>query len=202
MGEKAQSFDLTVTESAAGKLQAALAAEEKTDHAIRVTCKRYGKTRFEYALDFAAPDEKGAQDLEIELANGVKMWVDPESSRHLAQAEIDFVDGPDGTGFKFNNPLEEKAGWDDPTAQRLQQLLDEEINPGIAAHQGYVELLDYTDGTAFVRMGGGCQGCGMASVTLRQGIEQRVREIIPEVQAIVDTTDHAAGTNPYYSPGK
>ena len=72
----------------------------------------------------------------------------------------------------------------------------------MAGHGGVIELLDYKDGVVYLRMGGGCQGCGMANVTLKQGIERMLREEIPEILQVVDTTDHAGGTNPYYQPSK
>lgn len=84
----------------------------------------------------------------------------------------------------------------------IRTLLDEEVNPAVAAHGGYFELLDVKDDTVYVQLGGGCVGCGMVDVTLRQGVEQRMREVLPEMVALVDSTDHAQGTNPYYQPGK
>ena len=72
----------------------------------------------------------------------------------------------------------------------------------MAAHGGWVELIDVQKNEVFIRMGGGCQGCGMADVTLKQGVEKSIRQAIPEVGAIMDTTDHASGRNPYYSPSK
>jgi Fe/S biogenesis protein NfuA len=86
--------------------------------------------------------------------------------------------------------------------QRVQSILDQEINPAVAAHGGWVELIDVKRNEVFIRMGGGCVGCGMADVTLKQGVEKTIRQAIPEVGAILDTTDHAAGRNPYYSPAK
>jgi len=86
--------------------------------------------------------------------------------------------------------------------KRVQGVLDSQINPAVATHGGYVELLDVKENNVYIRMGGGCHGCGMASVTLRQGIERSIREMIPEVGEILDTTDHASGRNPYYSPSK
>jgi Fe-S cluster biogenesis protein NfuA len=74
-----------------------------------------------------------------------------------------------------------------------------DINPAVAAHGGVVELIDVQRNDVFLRMGGGCQGCGMASMTLRQGVESAIRRTVPEVGAIMDTTDHAAGRNPYYA---
>ncbi len=93
-------------------------------------------------------------------------------------------------------------GGDTSMATTLQVLLEEEINPAVAAHGGHVQLLDVKDKVAYVQLGGGCQGCGMVDVTLRQGIETRMKEVAPELQELVDVTDHRGGTNPYYQPGK
>lgn len=86
--------------------------------------------------------------------------------------------------------------------EKVQKLLDESVNPAVGMHGGYVELLDVKESTVYIRMSGGCQGCGMADVTLKQGIERLIFEEAPEVTEILDVTDHAAGANPYYTPGK
>jgi Fe/S biogenesis protein NfuA len=91
---------------------------------------------------------------------------------------------------------------DEALKERFQTFLDDEINPAVASHGGSVTLIDVKDNIAFVQMGGGCQGCGMVNVTLKQGIEARMNEVIPEIKEIVDTTDHRGGTNPYFQPGK
>jgi len=85
---------------------------------------------------------------------------------------------------------------------RVQDLLDREINPALGMHGGWVELIDVKRNSVYLRLGGGCQGCGAAVITLKQGIERAIREGIPEVGEILDTTDHAAGRNPYYQPGR
>ena len=85
---------------------------------------------------------------------------------------------------------------------KVQQVLDDMINPGVAAHGGFVELLDVQDDNVFIRMGGGCQGCGAADVTLKMGIERLIRDQVPQVREIFDTTDHASGQNPFYAPSK
>jgi len=82
----------------------------------------------------------------------------------------------------------------------VQNLLNEEINPMVASHGGFIEVSDVKENDLYLSMGGGCQGCGMASVTLRQGVEQLIRQKLPQIRNIFDTTDHAAGTDPYYSP--
>lgn len=87
-------------------------------------------------------------------------------------------------------------------AQRVIQVLDVQINPSIASHGGRADLVAVTDGTAYLRLSGGCAGCGMAAVTLSQGIEVAIKQSVPEIVSIVDVTDHASGTNPYYEPAK
>jgi len=86
--------------------------------------------------------------------------------------------------------------------KKVQMLLDREVNPALGMHGGWVELIDVRKNSVYLRLGGGCQGCGAADVTLKMGIEKSIRELIPEVGEILDTTDHAAGRNPYYQPSK
>jgi NFU1 iron-sulfur cluster scaffold homolog, mitochondrial len=84
----------------------------------------------------------------------------------------------------------------------IRDLLDREINPAVAQHGGFVELIDVRKNNVYLRLGGGCQGCGAADVTLKQGIEKAIRSLAPAIGEILDTTDHAAGRNPYYAPAK
>ena len=93
-------------------------------------------------------------------------------------------------------PAESDLRW------AIDDLLAREINPAVASHGGWVELIDVKKNNVYIRLGGGCQGCGAADVTLKQGIEKAIRELAPSVGEILDTTDHAAGRNPYYSPAK
>ncbi|MCU1376512.1 MAG: thioredoxin-like protein [Actinomycetia bacterium] len=94
------------------------------------------------------------------------------------------------------------ASLSGPVAERVQQVLVEHINPSIASHGGTATLVAVEDDTAYLRLGGGCVGCGMAAVTLTQGIEVAIKQAVPEIVNVVDVTDHAAGTNPYYEAAK
>jgi Fe/S biogenesis protein NfuA len=87
-----------------------------------------------------------------------------------------------------------------PVAQRVLQVLNEQVNPAIAAHGGRADLVAVEEPVAHLHLSGGCQGCGMAAVTLRQGIEAMIFEAVPEITEVVDVTDHDSGTNPYYKP--
>jgi Fe/S biogenesis protein NfuA len=95
-----------------------------------------------------------------------------------------------------------EADLSSPTAQKILEILEQDVNPQIAMHGGWADLVAFENGTAYVRMSGGCQGCGLAKVTLSQGIAVAIQDAIPEVLEIVDVTDHASGSNPYYEPSK
>jgi Fe/S biogenesis protein NfuA len=86
--------------------------------------------------------------------------------------------------------------------ERVQELIENMINPAVAAHGGYIELIDVKDSTVYLRMSGGCQGCGAADITLKAGIERLIFEELPEITEVLDVTDHASGSNPYYAPSK
>jgi Fe/S biogenesis protein NfuA len=94
------------------------------------------------------------------------------------------------------------GGLDTDLARRVMAVLDRDINPSIASHGGHAELAAVEGATAYLRLGGGCQGCGMATVTLSQGIEVAIIQAVPEIIHVVDVTDHASGTNPYFEPAK
>ena len=85
---------------------------------------------------------------------------------------------------------------------KVQDLIDTMINPAVAGHGGFVELVDIQESRVYLSMGGGCQGCGAADVTLKSGIERLIKEELPEIEEVLDTTDHASGSNPYYQPSK
>jgi len=91
---------------------------------------------------------------------------------------------------------------DDALYERVADLFEHQVNPMVARHGGRVELIDVQDAVVMLRLGGGCQGCGMADVTLRQGIEAMLHEHVPDVKGVVDITDHAAGSNPYFAAAK
>ncbi len=143
---------------------------------------------------------KGADKLPDDIAvasEGFEIYIDGDSQQNLEDAMIDF--NPTH-GFTARNVIKADNREEGSPAQKLQAVLDEHINPAVAAHGGRVTLLDVRNNTAYVEFGGGCQGCGMVNVTLKQGVEVVVKEFVPEIEAVVDVTDHAGGTNPFYRP--
>ncbi|MDH3731769.1 MAG: NifU family protein, partial [Acidimicrobiia bacterium] len=112
------------------------------------------------------------------------------------------IENPNSLSPPILNPDAPPPDLSGPVPERVQQVLDQQINPAIAGHGGVAELVAVEDSTAFLRLGGGCQGCGLASVTLSQGIETTLLEMVPEITRVVDVTDHAAGANPFYEAAK
>jgi Fe/S biogenesis protein NfuA len=167
-------------------------------YVVRLAITGRGGGGFQYDMGLILPDEAKPDDVVVD--NGVfKTHVDAASAKDLQGARIELVESLGQSNLKIENP---NPVWGDPLALAVQRVLDEEVNPGVASHGGWVQLLDVRDGKAFVQMGGGCQGCGMASVTLKQGVEAAIKRSVPEIVAVLDTTDHAAGGNPYYQPAK
>lgn len=175
--------------------------DEAGELAVRVGVRSPSPVAPEYEMALVEPRERTDED-RVYDARGFQVVVDPESDGLLEGTRVDWVESLHGSGFKFENPNLKPLGsepLEGPLAERVTQVLEEQVNPGIASHGGHVSLVDVRDSVVYLRMSGGCQGCGMASVTLSQGIERMIREAIPEIEGIEDVTNHAAGENPYYS---
>ena len=109
---------------------------------------------------------------------------------------------PEVTGVSDFREAEPKPGLETPAAKAIQALLDDMVNPSVAAHGGHISLVDVREDTAYIRLEGGCQGCGMADVTLKQGVATEIQRVAPDIASVLDVSDHAGGNNPYYQPGK
>jgi Fe/S biogenesis protein NfuA len=187
---------LTVTDAAADKIRAAKASEGRDDVALRVMAREDG-ARFRYELKLVATDSKEADDSVIHL-DDIDLYLDRESAPRLRGATLDYVEGISGSGLKFENPNQTTLARH-PLAGRVQEILDDRVNPGLAAHGGVVSLVDIQEARVVLRFGGGCQGCGMADLTLKEGVAAQLKQQIPEISEVVDATDHASGENPYYT---
>jgi len=166
--------------------------------ALRVEAQKLGPAGIDYGLSFVGLDEREPDD-EVADAGPFRVFVDAASARLVRGTVVRFAPSLHSAGFEFDNP---NAGWDDPLADAVQRVVDGTINPRVGSHGGLVTLLEVRDGTAYLAMHGGCQGCGKAQVTLREGVETAIRDAVPEILRVVDTTDHAAGTQPYFQPGE
>src|SRR3954471_8384556 len=178
---------------------------------VEVTGTAGGEWTYNISLkpvDGAGPDDslQDADDLgvvvpaaDVERLRGATVdWSDDLMSGGLMVVNPNKPD-PSSPAIGGGRPPADLSG---PVPQRVMQVLSEQINPAIASHGGSAELVAVEEDVAYVRLGGGCVGCGMASVTLGQGIEVAIVQAVPEVRQVVDVTDHASGTNPYYEAAK
>ena len=188
---------LTVTPEARAKIDGVRSFNEFPEAVLRVRVLAKEGPRFRYEIAIEDPQDRSDDDLALE-ADGLTVVVDPLSAADLTGASIDLDSAVMGGGLRIDNPNE---GWQDPVARAVQDVIDRQINPGVGSHGGMVTLVDVKDGTAFVRLGGGCQGCSAVDLTLRKGVETAIRNAVPQISAIVDVTDHEAGANPYYQHG-
>ena len=188
---------LTITPDARTKIDGVRTFNDFPDAALRVRVLGKDGPRFRYEIALEDPREAADTDLAVE-SDGLTIVLDRDSATDLAGATIELDAAVTGGGLRIANPNE---GWQDPVARAVQEVIDRQINPGVGSHGGQVTLVEVKDGTAFMRFGGGCQGCSAVDVTLRQGVETAIRNAVPSVTAIVDVTDHEAGQNPYYQHG-
>ena len=193
---------IVFTSGAQERIRAFIA--ENDDLLLRVNVPNPSPIAPEYEMSLIEEAEKQPDDETFRTA-GFAVVVDCESAKILRGTTIDWVETLEGGGFQFDNPNIKPLGSEPltgPLADRVQRVLDERINPGVATHGGTISLVDVRDNVVYLRLGGGCQGCGMASVTLTQGIRQVLQEAVPEIVDIQDVTDHASGKDPYFSSAK
>jgi Fe/S biogenesis protein NfuA len=188
--------NLVVTDAAASKILSAKQAEERAEAALRVTASEAG-AKFRYELKLVAVDTKSDEDAIVQL-EGIDLFIDPASADRLRGATLDYVDDISGSGLKFDNPNKTTLA-NHPLTERVQEILDDRINPGLAGHGGVVSLVDIQGSQVVLSFGGGCQGCGMVDVTLKDGVMAQLTQHIPEISEVLDVTDHASGENPYYA---
>ena len=187
---------ITFTDAAAAKVREYMEMTDGPCLGVRVVAHRQGRSRFGYELSLVTEGDALPTDARIDQ-NGFTAFVDPASAEMLGGTTVDFRSDFSGAGFTFDNP-NTRVAWDDPVAQKVQDVLEERVMPAIAGHGGWVDLLKVEGDAAIIEMGGGCQGCGMSNVTLKQGIEAAILEHVPEIKRVLDATDHEAGTNPFY----
>jgi Fe/S biogenesis protein NfuA len=188
---------ITFTDTAREKVREYMNLSETPTLGVRVVAHRFGKHQFRYELALMMEGETKDEDVVVDQ-DSITVYLDPQSAEWLEGASVDFVTDTSGTGFQFNNPQAE-VSWDDPLAQRVQKVIDERIAPSLAGHGGWVELLEVDGDAAVIQFGGGCQGCGMSQVTLKEGIETAILEEVPEIKRVLDNTDHESGATPYYA---
>jgi Fe/S biogenesis protein NfuA len=201
--EKLPAPKVNLTPAAHQQLAAVLNRQDQAA-ALRILVKNPGAGAPQYDMALEPANMLRPGDTLVEV-DGLRILVDAQSMPSVDGATVDFRDDPLQPGFIVEPPqfaIPNAFDGEDPLAAQVQELLEHEVNPGIASHGGHAQLVGVKDDVVYVAMGGGCQGCSMASVTLKQGIEQILKQAIPRIRAVVDATDHALGSNPFYTSDK
>lgn len=200
---------IDISESAQSYLAGLLAKQEESGIGIRVFVAQPGTPNAETCIAYCRPGEEQEGDIPVQF-EGFTAWFEERSQPYLLDAKVDYAEDKMGgqLTIKAPNSRVPSVGPDSPLEDRINYVLYNEINPGLAAHGGMVSLIEIlqseaeTDAeglTAVLEFGGGCQGCSAVDITLKQGVEKTLLEQIPELAAIKDSTDHTVTENAYYS---
>ena len=192
---------IEISESAQAYLRDLLDKQEDEDVGIRIFVAQPGTPQAETCIAYCRPGEEESDDTPVQY-DGFTAWFEGKSTAYLVDAAVDFQEDRMGgqLTIKAPNARTPNVGPDASVADRVNYVLYNEINPGLAAHGGVVSLIELVDDetTAILQFGGGCQGCAAVDITLKQGVEKSLLEQVPELKAIKDVTDHTMTENAYY----
>jgi Fe/S biogenesis protein NfuA len=202
---------ISISDQALEKLLAIRAGESDGDDLALVLAITGAKgTEFTYAMHMTPLDQLDTDDI-VEHHGNLPVAIPQASVSNLTGATLAMSKSLVNPGLSIDNPNSPSpeilgagtpADLSGPIPERVEQVIREQINPSIASHGGTAELVAVEESTAYVRLGGACQGCGLAGVTLSQGIEATILSMVPEILQVIDVTDHNAGDNPYYEQSK
>ena len=191
---------IEITQSAQEYFGRLIAQQEMDDVGLHLTVLNPGTPIASCDLQFHVPGQSGEKEIEFNY-DGFNLYVAEGSEKWLEAAKIDFEKTDAGGQLTIKAPgiKGDKPDDSDSLQAKVSWVLQSEINPGLASHGGQVTLEEITpENEVILRFGGGCHGCGMVNETLQHGIEKTLKEYFPEISAVVDATDHASGSNPYY----
>lgn len=195
---------IAVSPEAQNYFRKLLSEQGAPDWAVRIRAREPGGLSADCEMTFCESHEISSND-EVKEYPGWRLVIDSNSQTWLEGANIDFVVTQTGGEINIRAPRlrGEMSAEQASLVDRVQKVIAEEINPQLASHRGRVSLVEVTAKTDVVlAFGGGCQGCGMVNVTLKQGVERTLRARIPEIGVVRDATDHKHGKNPFYRSAK
>ena len=187
---------IDISRKAQDHIKKFLNASSEKIQGVSIIIETKTERKANYSIQFIELSDTLAENISIDFEN-IPVLVSKEVIPYLEGTEVDLNDKGELEAFNPSMSITEISG---SVEEQIQHVLDEEVNPMVASHGGVVSLLEVKDHNAYLEFGGGCQGCGMIDVTLKQGVEVMIKAQIPEIEAIYDVTDHAGGTNPYYQP--
>jgi Fe/S biogenesis protein NfuA len=192
---------IEISASAQTYLEGLLSKQDDENVSIRIFVAQPGTPQAETCIAYCRPGEEQEGDIAVEYA-GFRAWFEGRSEAYLEDAQVDYQQDEMGgqLTIKAPNARLPKVGPDAPIEDRINYVLYNEINPGLAAHGGMVSLVEVTsESQAVLQFGGGCQGCSAVDITLKSSVETTLLEQVPELTGVIDHTDHTVTDNAYYS---
>ena len=189
-----------ITASAQGYLVELLTKQEDKDIGIRIFIADPGTPAAETCIAYCRPGEEQEDDERVEY-EGFTAWIDDRSKPFLVDSLVDYAEDRMGGQLTIKAPNSKvpQVSEDSSIEDRINYVLHSDINPGLAAHGGMVNLVEVVEeGIAVLQFGGGCQGCGMVDMTLKDGVERTLLEQLPQLKGVRDVTDHSVTENAYY----
>lgn len=187
---------ITLTDTARAKIKEFVDGADDECIGIRVLAAKVGRYTFRYQLQLMRERDLIDGDTRVDFA-GFAVVLDPQTAELMEGSTLDYLSLESGEGFEINNPAAD-PGWEDPLYKKVQDVIDRKVLPVVGAHGGWVELDRIEGDTAYVSLGGGCQGCSSAGFTLTAGIESAICHEVDEIEHVVDVTDHGSGEQPFY----
>ena len=193
-------MELNITERAQEVVRSFIEKSEGDLRALRITAHSGGIGGPRFELSLVAESDQEDEDVRVDMGDFVVL-VSGQDSQRLEGATVDFVERVNESGFEIRPAVRTPRVEGPPTgelATKVKEVLDAQVNPAVAAHGGEIVLVDVQGSEIFIEMAGGCQGCALSRMTLKQGVERMVRQAVPEITAVHDVTDHTSGDNPFY----
>jgi len=193
-------MELTITERAQDVVRSFMEKSEGELRALRITAHPGGVGGPRFELSLVSDSDRAESDVQVDMGEFLVL-VSQQSADRLEGATIDYVERVNESGFEIR-PTRSAPKVEGPPqgelATKVKEVLDAQVNPAVSAHGGEIVLMDVKGTEIFIQMAGGCQGCALSRMTLKQGVERMVRQAIPEITAVHDVTDHTSGDNPFY----
>jgi len=193
-------MDLNITERAQNVVRSFMETSEGELRALRISAHPGGIDGPRFELTLVADSDREEDDVQVDMGDFFVL-VSGDGADRLDGATVDYVERVNESGFEVRPAARGPKVSGPPQgelATKVKDVLDAQVNPAVSAHGGEIVLVDVRGSEIFIEMVGGCQGCALSRMTLKQGVERMVRQAVPEISAVHDVTDHTSGDNPFY----
>ncbi len=193
-------MELNITERAQSVVRSFIEQSDGDYKALRITAHPGGLAGPRFELTLVADSESEEEEIKVDMGDFVVL-VSGENAERLEGATVDYVERVNESGFEVRpapRPPRVAGPPQGELATKVKDVLSAQVNPAVSAHGGEIVLVDVKGTEIFIEMAGGCQGCALSRMTLKQGVERMVRQAVPEITAVHDVTDHTSGDNPFY----